>query len=199
MTSRPDFPAAPDTDELTPGVLPGGPVRTTDADPDVDDTALEPHAGAPTSLDQLRSELAAQVVADEITFAAPTRPGYSVRYRTDITDDDMKRFRRKARLKTRNPLTGEADIDELKVSKLLLGVYCTALLRDGVVVVDNVGDPMTFRSPELHSILGVSGVVDAVGKFYGTDGAVVSVGRALITAAGWVDDPEAVDAGPTRA
>lgn len=190
------FPAPP---------APGRPVLIDDgpddnmppaSDPDV----REPGAGAPSTLAEIRAELAGEVVPEERSWLVDTRPGYAVRFRTDITDSDFKHARKRSTMRGRRGVDGQPEIDDLKMGRIILGTYNTAILRRGTVVLDNDGDPLTFRSREFLELYGVATVADAIRAFYGTDGAVISAGRALMQASGWLDDPTEDDAaGPTGA
>lgn len=201
----PTFPAAaPDDAELPDGVLPPDPGERGAKGAGV--PAADPAASPPaetSDYEALRKELSAAVVIPDRTWDVDTRPGYAARFRVDLTDTEFQRLRKQCRVKNgkRNPQTGEYEVDELKLSRLVLGVYSTALLRDGVVIEEEgTGDPMTFRSPEFLAIYDAKSVGDAVAAFYGTDGGVISHGRALIQASGWLDDPDETETtpGPTE-
>lgn len=200
--SSPTFsvpPAAPADAPLTPGVVPGLPVEPADhfagygAEPEVDEAPPEP-----TTLAAMLADLRREVAPQERTWEVPTRPGWAVQYRTDITDAAMKVAQRGARIKGRKAPDGSELVDELKMGAILLGQYCTAVLYQGTVAETDRGDNLTFRSPELWGAFGARSVAECVMKFYATDGAVVSAGRVLINASGWTDDPDDV-AGPTPA
>lgn len=214
------FPAPP-PGELQDGVLPPDPEAPRSApalpagglapiDPDLEpdsplapvdaDDVVRPPGEGPVAYETLRAELAADVDIPDRTWDVDTRPGYSARFRVDLEDREFQRLRRACRMKgKRNVQTGEYEVDELKLSRLVLATYNTGLFRNGTLIEDDNGDPMVFRSPEFLAIFGSTTAGDAVGKFYGIDGGVISAGRALIQASGWMDDPDEaeVGAGPT--
>lgn len=200
MPTTPPAPtfAVPIAGELTPGVLPGyvdpdaGPADVFSGEPGI--------ASEETPLAQLLGELKSEVQRPELgPLEIPGRPGWGVTYRTDVSDADMKRAQRSARLKgkPRNP-DGSYEVDEVKLTHLLLGQYCSALYRQGTRLELPDGTAITFRHPIMLQELGVATVADAVRKVYGSDGSVVSAGRALMAASGWTDDPDDVEAGPTQ-
>jgi hypothetical protein len=185
-------------EELTPGVIPGyvdpdrGPADVFDDQPAGID-------GEATPLAQLLGELKTAVQRPELgPLEIPGRPGWGVTYRTDISDADLKRAQRAAKVKGKpRNADGSYDVDEVKLTQLLLGQYCTALWRGGEKLEMPDGSAITFRSPMLLQELSVGSVAEAVRTVYGTDGSVVSSGRALMAASGWLDDPDDVDSGPT--
>jgi hypothetical protein len=177
-----ELPTATDGSPLEPGDVP--PLDQPDDLPDLDRAEENPLALA-------RAELAAAVNVPERSWDVDTRPGYAARFRVDITDDDLQALRRRCRLRgqPRRP-DGEFPVNELRLARLVLATYNTAILRRGVVVELEDGRPMTFRDREFLALYKSGSVAEAVQQFYGTDGAVVGAGRVLMHASGWLDDPE---------
>ena len=187
------------TDFELPDAQPG------DHDPFGDDPAqpldLAAHEGARTPLEELRAELEEPPDLPPKRWENPNRPNWAAAYRVDVDDHQFKALQRRSRIKGQRDARGEPMVDEYRLGLLMLGTYNVEISRHGQVLRDSDGDPMTFRSPEwLTDIIACKDVAAGVRKFYGSDGAVISTGRALMQASGYLDDPdEAADAaGPTR-
>jgi hypothetical protein len=179
---------------LEPGVIPGLPLDHQAFDVDEDTSNRPAQSDEPTDLGRLLEELNTELLPQEEAWDIPTRPGWSARFRTDITDADMKQARKSARVKgTRRGADGEPEVDELKVGRILLAKYNTGLFHHGKLVEDEQG-PVTFRSGVMFAMYKVSTAGDVVAKLYGTDGAVISAGRVLLDASGWLDDPDSAGA-----
>lgn len=165
------------------------------ADPDA-----EGRTPSPSSLAALRNELTTELAAGEKDWANPSRPGFGARYRLDLSEADFETARKFATRK-KGVRGREDDVSEVTQLLHLLARYNTAITKDGVDLVDEIsGQPATFRSSEFQAVYGASRAIDAVRGFYGTDGAIIQVGRAFTQATGWLDDPDEIDveAGPTQ-
>lgn len=188
----PDFPGLPRPEDLTGrGAHAGG----IPADPDAGG-----RTAAPSSLAALRGELTQQLAPGEKDWANPSRPGFGARFRLDLSEPDFETARKFATRK-KGRAGREDEVSEVTQLLHLLARYNTAILKDGVDLVDEAtGNPATFRSPDFQSLYGATRAIDAVRGFYGTDGAIIQVGRAFTRATGWMDDPDEVDVeeGPTR-
>src|SRR5262245_15713838 len=110
------------------------------ADPDLDGVDVEPAS----DLDLIRAELTADVAAPPVLLDVPGRPGYQVRYSTEIDAERVAGWEKRAKDKTWSSGT-----NGLRVTCILLASNCLAILRQGVEVRDGDGEPLTFRSPEL--------------------------------------------------
>lgn len=150
-----------------------------------------------SQLDDLRAELTAPVDADDITLAVPGRPNYAVRYSTALTYRQLAAWQKKSTLKS-------GDVDELKLAALIVAGQCRAIIRDGVVV-DDGGDPLTFRSQALLDMYEVDRVADVAIRFYGSDIDVANASNGVLKAAGLGaappvadDDDDEDETGPTR-
>ncbi|MDQ6947017.1 MAG: hypothetical protein M3256_12315 [Actinomycetota bacterium] len=138
-------------------------------------------------LQRLERDMATEIVKPPVTVPVPSRPGYSVRFRSDVAMEDRERWERIVQRQT-------GDTPELAVkasaltAQLMVADTCEAILIDGVVVTDDQGKPVTFKSPWLWGVLKVGprkpggklDVTDVVRKFYGYDGDIESVALKLI-------------------
>lgn len=145
--------------------------------------------GATTVLDGLRADFAvAQAGEDVCHLTVPKRDGYEVRFRTDLEYTEMIGWQ-KAATDPMMPL----GVNALLLAQLALSQCCLAILKDGEEIVDREGKPVTFASPELHTLLGVPDTLEAVRVFYKKDGYVTGVKDKLFAESGY--GPERV---PTR-
>lgn len=182
---------------------PAIPANLDDAfdEPGDDAPSAAADAGGKSPLDLLREEVASEHAIPTINLEVPTRDGWAVRFRTDLEQEQLKAFNRRAETKKRNPITGEKEVDELKLSRMILGTYSVAVLRDGVVVETEDGDALTLAHPEFLAMVGATTVSEAVQRWYVTDGGVIQVGRAFMSATGWLDAAQEADdeqaSGPT--
>ncbi len=145
-----------------------------------------------SSLAALRAKLDAALAPDTRTYAVPTRPGFSVRYRLDLSDADFRAARKFGTIKQATSRR-DAEINEVRQLQLLMARYNTAILSDGAVLLAEDGEPLTFRHSDFMSIFGATRAVDAVLAFYHTEGAVISAGRAFVRDTGWLDEASSDD------
>ena len=152
-----------------------------DTDPD-----LEPDTADGSDLDAIRAELAAQVTPT-IDLAVPTRPGWAVRVRADFSARALDGYRKAS--KDRKFADG---LDGAKLSALIIGANCTAVLRKGAPLVLD-GTPQTFATKDLRELLGTSDVASTVRALYGLDGHLEAAARRLLVEAGYGDEADLAD------
>lgn len=160
-----------------------------------------PHEDELTPLGELLGELTVEVTKTEKTWPIPTRPGWAARFRTDVSKADFDRAKKQAQYGPKRPGEDRA-VNELQQGLILLGTYNVALLRQvggqWIEATEQGSDtPLTFRSPQFMGLYQVQTAAGAAWKLYGTDGAALSAGRALMEASGWLDDQDEVQLGPT--
>jgi hypothetical protein len=175
----------------TAGAIPPGHPSAPPAEPDPDTVGI----AELDDLEQLREDLGREVELPEVTLPVGTRPGYAVRYRTDVSQGQLDAWRKAAKDRRRaDGFAGE------RFASLILANTCQAIVRGGRVVTED-GEPVTFRSREFLDLTGVNRAADAVQKFYGADAHVDSAARSVLLEAGWGDDVIATlddEQGPTR-
>lgn len=156
------------------------------------DTAADtPATGTPMPgpLDLLSAELDAVVPVPSIIVAVDSRPGWAVRYRTNVSWPELQAWRKRAR-------QGK-QIDDQLLSRLILANTCLGFLKDGVDVVDDTGEALTFGSVARRQDITVA---DAVKVWLVTDGAASGTSDLVYQRSGYrMPDEVDVDADPTRA
>ena len=145
--------------------------------------ALEAGESAASDLTRLRDDLAAETKTD-VLLPVPGRPLYSVRFRTDVSGDEIDRWRKSA--KSKRHVDG---VDSVKFAGLILANTCLEVMRDGVALTDADGDALTFRSVELwRGTLEASTAAGGVARFYGRDGHVNAASNTVLGESGWGED-----------
>jgi hypothetical protein len=160
-------------------------------EPPVELAALDPYVEEVDELEQLRRELGTAVELPVITLPVETRPGYAVRYRTDVSQQQLDEWRKRAKDKRRmDNIAGE------RFASLIVSGTCSAIVRAGKEVTDD-DEPMTFRSPALLDLLGARSAAEAAAKFYGADAYLDQAARAILREAGWGDEAVGAAEDPT--
>lgn len=73
----------------------------------------------------------------------------------------------------------------LQALRALLATTCLEIWEDGKTVLDDNGDPVTFRDPALLAEAGVATASEAVAKLIGIDGDVMALGNYLLKESGF--------------
>lgn len=143
----------------------------------------------PTILAQLRDTLSKSVKRDDVLIEVPERPGMVIRYSPNITQHQIKAWRRGSG-------DGRKDgLDSVRFSCHVLANTCTGFLLNGVEVTEK-GEPVTFSHESIMQMVDAARVFDCVRNVYGLDPHVESAALAVLDAAGFNDDLEPVD--PTK-
>jgi hypothetical protein len=156
-----------------------------------DDLAAVPKA---TGLDALRAELSAEVEVELVTLDVPTRPGYAVRYRCDVSYDELATWRKRSADKTK-----PGHLDEVKLAAIILANKVDGIMAHGTEVTD--GDAaVTFASPVFLDLTGKGSAVSALRHFYGLDGHVDAAAKVVLGRSGFGDElaEEGDDVDPTK-
>jgi hypothetical protein len=151
--------------------------------PDAAGEFIDPEA---SDLDQLRKDLAAALV-EEIVLPVPALAnlGYETVHIADIDGRTIENIRKRCKTKT--------GVDGVKLVALLLATTNTAIRKGGKRILDTDGEPLTFKSPAMLEMQGATTAAEAVRRFYRKDGDMEAASRALLKAAGWGQDVEAID------
>jgi len=156
-----------------------------------DDTAKS--VNEPTVLGQLRNIITQKVTRPEIYVQVPERPGVMVRVSPNITQNQMKAWRRNAGEESKKGM------DTLKFSCQLIAATCTGIVVNDEVVTDDKGIELTFASPEIMEMTGTTRPhPDCVQAFFGLEPHIEAAAVAIIEAAGYGDNVEALDPTKTR-
>lgn len=153
-------------------------------DPDLMDD--EP-AGSP--LLQALEQLSKPVELPEIEIEVRTRPGFKVRFSTEIdADKDLKRWSKASTPKGRN-----AETDGIAFACVGMANLCLAISYNGVELESEDGRALTFSSPELLRQYGASRVREVVRRFYGADPYLAATFDAVLEKAGIGEQVDVVD------
>lgn len=154
------------------------------------DAAL-PQVKEETQLERLRGIIKKKVERSHVLIPVPERPGVSVKVSPNITQTQMKNWRKSAGEDSRNGL------DATKFACLVVGHTCTGIFIDDEEVFDSEGNYLNFAHPIILEMTEATRPVpDAVRALFGVDPHVESAALAILDAAGYSDTVTAVD--PTK-
>ena len=139
-------------------------------------------------LDQLKKVIKDKVRRDDVYIPIPERPGVMIRVSPNITQQQLKSWRRNAGEERKGGM------DTLKFSTNLIAATTTGILLNDVVAVDSNGVEVTFASPEIMQMTDTTRPhPDCVLAFFGLEPHVESAAVAIIEAAGYGDAVDALD------
>lgn len=145
-----------------------------------------------TVLDQLKDILAKKVEREAVFIEVPERPGVTIQISPNITQHQMRSWRKNAGEDTKNGM------DATKFACAVIGHTCTGIFVNGEQVVNEDGIGLTFASQAILDMTGTTRPIpDCVRAFFGIDPHVESAALAVLEAAGYSDTVETVD--PTTA
>ena len=198
MTTTPDtdydFTKPDAKHQLTPDEMPSH-SHTTTPTPAGKSSIPDPDLAPVTErsdLELIKADLTAPIEDESLVLPVETRPGYSLRFDTDIPWEAFEKWRKAA--KDRKATNG---IDVARLSALVIANKCTGILFNGNVLHDDAGDPLTFGSDEIRAMYDTPRAAEAVKKLIARDSRMQAISDAVITAAGWGDEVSEVD--PTQA
>jgi hypothetical protein len=145
-------------------------------------------------LDDLADDIADEVDIAPVSYPLPhrTSPPYAIVCDPNIPFETYRAW-------SQRHVDRHGNTDPLQLAAVMIAAKTVRIVRDGQAVTFD-GQPVTFRSPELHQKLGVPSAVDAVKKMVGNDGDLAAIGQALILEAGYgrTVEGEQVLRDPTR-
>ena len=142
-------------------------------------------------LDQLKKVIKEKVRRDDVYIAIPERPGVMIRVSPNITQQQLKTWRRNAGEERKGGM------DTLKFSTNLIAATTTGILLNDEIATDESGVEVTFASPEIMQMTDTTRPhPDCVLAFFGLEPHVESAAVAIIEAAGYGDQVDALD--PTK-
>lgn len=143
---------------------------------------------APTLLSRLREEVKKKVERPYIQIEVPERPGVTIRISPNITQHQMRSWRKNAGEDTK------AGFDTTKFACTVIGHTCTGIFVDGEEVLSETGAPLSFASPEILDMTDThKPIPDCVLAFFGIDPHVEAAALAIMEAAGYSDTVETVN------
>jgi hypothetical protein len=144
-----------------------------------------------TQLQKLRGVVSKKVERPIVLLPVPERPGVSLKVSPNITQSQMKNWRKNAGEDSRNGL------DATKFACLVIGHTTIGIYMDDEEVFDDNGYQMNFAHPQILDMTETTRPVpDAVRALFGVDPHVESAALAILDAAGYSDTVAAVD--PTK-
>lgn len=144
-----------------------------------------------TVLDQLRNVISQKVERPPIFIEVPERPGVTIKVRPQITQHQMKAWRKNAGEETK------AGLDATKFACSVIGHTTVGIYINGHEATNKDGIPLTFASPEILEMTQTTRPLpDCVREFFGIDPHVEAAALAIMEHAGFGDTVDAVD--PTR-
>lgn len=150
--------------------------------------ATKKKSGKLTILDQLKEEISREVSRPEIEMAVPERKGVTVRFSPNITNEQLKAWRRNST----NRKTEE--LDSIKFSCYVVGQTVSGIYFNDELVLDENGNIVTFASPVIMEMTDTERPLpDAIRAFYGVDPHLESVALKILDYAGYGDDVDAQD------
>ena len=142
-------------------------------------------------LDQLKVVIGKAVKRADIFINVPERPGVTLLISPNITQNQLKSWRKNAGEERKGGM------DTLRFSTNLIAATTTGILVNDEIVTDDNGVELTFASPEIMTMTNTNRPhPDCVLAFFGLEPHVESAAVAIIEAAGYGDNVDALD--PTK-
>ena len=142
------------------------------------------------ALSKLKDELSKKVRRPEIHLEVPERPSMVVRYSPNITQNQVRAWRRNSGEDSKNGM------DATKFACYVLANTATAIILDGDIVTDERNEPVVFGSDELMKMTSADRVQDAIRSIYVVEPHIEATALAIMESAGFNDSVEQVD--PTK-
>jgi|GEM_PF-611293 hypothetical protein len=141
-----------------------------------------------TVLDRLKAVVSAKVERTVVLLEVPDRPGVHLRISPNITQAQMKAWRKNAGEESKNGL------DPIKFACQVVGQTCVGISMDGEEAFDEAGNALNFAAPEILEMTSATRPVpDAVRNFFGTDPHVEGAALAVLEAAGYGDTVDVLE------
>mgnify|MGYP006280797859 CR=1 FL=1 len=142
-------------------------------------------------LSQLKAVISKSVKRPDIFIEVPERPGVSIRVSPNVTQQQLKAWRKNAGDETK------AGMDTVKFACAVIGHTTTGIALNGEIVTDERGTEVTFASPEVLAMTNTTRPLpDCVKAFFGIEPHVEAAAVAIMEAAGYGDTVETAD--PTK-
>lgn len=139
-------------------------------------------------LERLKATISAKVERDVVLLEVPDRKDVLLRISPNITQAQMKAWRKNAGEETKNGL------DPTKFACQVIGQTCVGIELDGKEVFDDMGNSLNFAAPEVLEMTSTTRPVpDAVRAFFGTDPHIEGAALAILESAGYGDTVDVVD------
>lgn len=147
--------------------------------------------GEPTVLERLSATIAAKVRREDVYIDVPERKGVKLRISPNITQSQVKGWRKQAGEDSRQGMDGT------KFACYVIGHTTDGILFNDEEVHDEDGYGLNFASPSVLKMTDTTRPIpEAVRAFFGLDPHVEAAAVAILDASGFGDTIEAMD--PTK-
>ena len=144
-----------------------------------------------TPLDRLRAKLEKKIERPNRRIGVPERPGISVEVSPNITQAEMRSWRKQAGEGTKK------DFDLTLFSTIVLAKTCRGIWDDEEAMTNENGAPLTFASPEIKEMLDVDRPYpEGVRAMFGNDAHVDAAAIKILELAGFGEEIEVADESP---
>jgi hypothetical protein len=143
-----------------------------------------------TPLQKLTSVIKAKVERPIVHLDVPERAGVTVRVSPNITQNQMRQWRKQSGEDSRNGM------DATKFACLVIGSTTVGICLNGEEVRDENDYEINFASDKMWEMTETTRSLDAVRAFFGVDPHIEAAALAILDAAGYSDTVETVD--PTK-
>jgi hypothetical protein len=156
-------------------------------------TTVERAADQPTLLNQLRTTLKKKVERQPVLLEVPEREGLKLKISPNITQNQMKSWRKNAGEETKN------GIDATKFATQVIAFTTIGFMLNGEEVFDENNNPLTFGHSLVKEMTNATRPwPDAVVNLFGLDPHVEAAALSIMEAAGWGESVGADDENPTN-
>lgn len=148
-------------------------------------------AAEPSILDRLKETISKKVERSVVYLEVPERPNVNLIISPNITQHDMRRWRKAAGEDSKNGM------DATKFACSVVGHTTVGITFDGEEVMDEDGYPLNFASPVILEMTDTTRPIpEAVKAFFGIDPHIEAAALAILDAAGYGETVDTVD--PTK-
>lgn len=150
-----------------------------------------PNTANLTLLDRLKAEVQRKIERPNVYIEVPERPGVKILISPNITQEQMKAWRKNSGEGTRN------GFDAVKFACYVVGACTRGIFLNDEEVTGDHGAPLSFASPEILEMTETTRPIpDCVKAMFGLDPHVEAAAMAILQAAGYDDEVETED--PTK-
>lgn len=150
-----------------------------------------PDTSSLTLLDRLKMEVQRKVERPVVFLEVPERPGVKILVSPNITQEQMKAWRKNSGEASRN------GFDAIKFACYVVGACTRGIYMGDEEVLSEGGAPLSFASQEILDMTETTRPIpDCVRAMFGLDPHVESAAMAILQAAGYDDDVDVED--PTK-
>lgn len=147
-----------------------------------------PSFGSENVLGKLKSVIQKKIERPVVEINIPERPGVSLQISPNITQNQLRAWRKNAGEDSKNGL------DTVKFACAVVAHTTIGIMIDGEIATNDSGDILNFASPEILKMTETSRPYpDCVKAFFGIEPHIEAAAVAIMEAAGYGDTVDAVD------